>query len=366
MDGRHESLIRAQQIAPPLGGLLLLWYEANQRPLPWRGTSDPYAIWLSEVMLQQTQVEAVIPYYLRFLKAFPTIEALARAPLEGVLKLWENMGYYSRARHLHAAARVLAASHGGRLPDNPAELRELPGIGAYTSGAILSIAFGKAVPAVDGNVKRVLSRIFTVNGPLNTGSTQRLISALAEALIPKEEPGRFNQALMDLGAMLCRPRIPRCAACPLTSLCLAFIGNCQHRFPVAGKRAVRPRREAAVAVIRDGEERLLVIRRPERGFLGGLWTFPGGMLQPGETAAEALEKRCREELEIAVAVGKSLITLQQAYTHFQLTLHVFFATLRQEGPQLLAGGDRRWASPGEIPGLPFSRAEQKVLAALFP
>jgi len=366
MDDRQESLERAEKNAMRIANLLLSWYDQNQRFLPWRNTDDPYAIWLSEVMLQQTQVDAVIPYYRRFLERFPTIQDLARAPLDAVLKIWENMGYYSRARHLHAAARLVVASHGGRLPENPQDLKALPGIGPYTSGAILSIAFGKPVPAVDGNVKRVLSRLFAVDRPLNAGSTLRLISALAEKLVPTENPGRFNSALMELGALLCRPGIPRCSDCPLVSICLAYAGNDQHLLPVAGKKAKRPHKEAAVAILRDSEDRLLIVQRPSAGFLGGLWTFPGGMLGPGETVAEALKKRCRDELNISISVGESLMALQQVYSHFQLTLHVFSGTILEGNPKPRAEGDWRWATSKEIRRFPFSRAELRILSALFP
>lgn len=364
MDVRHESLERAERDAASIAALLTAWYEKNKRPLPWRSTSDPYAIWLSEIMLQQTQAEAVIPYYRRFLERFPTIEDLARAPLEAVLKMWEKMGYYSRARHLHQTARLLVSLHGGRFPENPDDLKALPGIGLYTAGAILSIAFGKPVPAVDGNVKRVLSRLFSVDSPLNLGSTRRILHALAEKLVPIGEPGRFNQALMELGALLCRPKTPQCPDCPLRSICLAYRGNCQQRLPVSGKKTKRPHREAVAAVILGPEKRILLIQRPASGFLGGLWTFPGGMICPGETLTEALEKRCREELNISISVGKPLMTLQQAYSHFHLTLHVFQGTIPSGVTGFPAQDRRRWATSAEVRGLPFSGAELRILEAL--
>jgi len=364
---QQQALEQAEERARRFADLLLSWYERNKRLLPWRNTADPYAIWLSEIMLQQTQVDAVIPYYLRFLERFPTIRELAEAPLGAVLKIWENMGYYSRARNLHSAARLVVARHCGRLPANLDDLKALPGIGLYTAGAILSIAFEKPVPAVDGNVKRVISRLFVVDGPGNAGSTQRLISALAEKIVPVRMPGRFNQALMELGALLCRPKTPQCPECPLQSCCLAYAGNCQHLLPVSGKRKKRPHKEAAVAIIRNSENRLLIIQRPKDGFLGGLWTFPGGMLNPGEAVREALEKRCRERLNLSIAVGAPLMTLQQAYTHFQLTLHVFSGAIPEGGyPESSAKGNWCWATFEDIRGLPFSRAELRILAALFP
>jgi len=365
-DVRQGSLEWAEQKAGTIAELLLSWYEESRRLLPWRNTSDPYAIWISEIMLQQTQVDAVIPYYLRFLERFPTIQDLARAPLEAVLKVWENMGYYSRARHLHAAAQIVVAFHGGRLPEDANALKALPGIGPYTSGAILSIAFGKPVPAVDGNVKRVLSRLFAVDRPLNAGSTLRLISALAEKLVPAEKPGLFNAALMELGALLCRPGIPRCSACPLISVCLAYADNCQHFLPVTGKRAKRPHREAAAAILRDSLDRLLIVQRPAAGFLGGLWTFPGGMLNPGESVSEGLKNRCREEFNISISVQEPLMTLQQGYTHFQLTLHVFSGTILESDSESPVKSNRLWTSAAEIRSFPFSRAESKILDVLFP
>ncbi|OPY84266.1 MAG: putative A/G-specific adenine glycosylase YfhQ [Syntrophus sp. PtaU1.Bin208] len=366
MDDRQGSLKWAEQKAKEIATLLLSWYDKNKRLLPWRTTVDPYAIWLSEIMLQQTQVEAVIPYYRRFLEQFPTIQELARAPLEAVLKAWENMGYYSRARNLHAAARLVMDSHGGQLPENPAELRALPGIGPYTAGAILSIAFGKPLPAVDGNVKRVLSRLFAVDRPLDVGSTQQFISALAEKLVPIKEPGLFNSALMELGALVCRPGIPQCTRCPLTSICLAHAGECQHLLPVTGSRANRPHREAGAVILRDSQNRLLIVQRPAAGFLGGLWKFPGGMLSPGETTSEGLKNRCREELNLSISVQEPLLKLQQGYTHFQLTLHVFSGTILEGNPGLPAAGNRLWASVGDIRSFPFSRAELRILDALFP
>jgi len=365
MDKRTTSLKRAEQTAGDIADFLLAWYEKNKRRLPWRNTNDPYAIWLSEIMLQQTQVEGVIPHYRRFLERFPTIEDLARATLEEVLKSWENMGYYSRARNLHAASRRIMDVHGGRLPENPDELKALPGIGPYTSGAILSMAFGKAVPAVDGNVKRVLCRLFAVDSPLSDGATQRFITALAEKLVPAERPGPFNSALMELGALLCRPGTPPCPDCPLRTNCLGYAGNCQNRLPVAGKKAKRTDKEAGAAILRDSEGRFLIVQRPADGFLGGLWKFPGGMLHAGETVTEALKSRCREELGISISVKDHLMTLQQVYSHFRLTLHVFSGTVQGDGPLSPAAGNRLWASPGDIRKYPFSRVELRILDALF-
>ena len=219
---------------------LLDWYRQHQRILPWRENPDPYRVWISEIMLQQTRVETVIPYYQHFLKRFPTVKALAAASLDEVLKAWENMGYYARARHLHWAAQMIVDQLNGLIPDNRETLSGLPGIGPYTTGAILSIAFGQPVAAVDGNVRRVLSRLFAVKEPMDRPKTQRELQVRAEALLPKHSPGSFNQALMDLGAMICTPRIPNCQDCPIQRLCRGRKAHLQDHLPVSAKKIPIP------------------------------------------------------------------------------------------------------------------------------
>ncbi|MFW5868776.1 MAG: A/G-specific adenine glycosylase, partial [Armatimonadota bacterium] len=229
MTGEDRSQIR---------GLLLAWFDAHRRDLPWRRTSDPYRIWVSEIMLQQTQVDRVIDYYERFLVAFPTVEALAEAPIDDVLRLWEGLGYYSRARNLHAAARVIVQEHGGEFPRSPEAIRALPGIGEYTAGAVQSIAFGVPVPAVDANVIRVLARLFAVEGDVSAGEERRRIADLAAEVVPDDRPGDFNQALMELGALLCIPGRPGCLICPLSEVCRAKLRGLQATIPPPKSRAV--------------------------------------------------------------------------------------------------------------------------------
>ena len=221
----------ADKIKNLLDRQLLAWYKRNQRSLPWRKTSDPYRIWISEIMLQQTQVDTVIPYYHRFLKAFPTVSSLARAPLQDVLKVWENLGYYSRARNIHAAARMIVEKFGGQIPDNLEEIKTLPGIGHYTAGAILSIAYGQALPAVDGNVRRILCRLFAIRKPVDDAREQKQLQKLAASLIPAKHPGDFNQALMDLGATICKAKNPDCSRCPVACLCQARLTDLQNVLP---------------------------------------------------------------------------------------------------------------------------------------
>ena len=259
--------------------LLLDWYKKNKRDLPWRKTRDPYRTWVAEVMLQQTRVDTVIPYYERFLKRFPDVRALARARVDDVLKAWENLGYYSRARQLHEAAGVVVKQFGGTIPEEMEDLRKLPGVGAYTAGAILSIAFGRRFAAVDGNVIRVIARLFAIEDPVDGSKAKNRIGAIAERLVPASEPGHYNQALMDLGSGICTPRSPACPACPLAAACRARKKGNQESIPVKKKSAAVPHREAAVAVIRNDRGEILLVKRPGRGTSRRPLEFSGGLPQ---------------------------------------------------------------------------------------
>lgn len=253
------------------------WFDRVARDLPWRRTSDPYAIWLSEVMLQQTRVDTVVDYYARFMQRFPSVEALAEAPLGDVLSVWSGLGYYRRARELHLAAREITAHHGGRLPETAEALRGLRGVGRYTAGAIASIAYGQQEPLVDGNVARVLARLFVVEEDVRSAAGQRVLWALAARLVPKDRPGRFNEALMELGATVCAPRAPRCHVCPVVAHCGAAALERQGELPRAAAKK-RPTRvellAAVVSVTRAGCRRVLLARRAEEGLFGGLWEPP--------------------------------------------------------------------------------------------
>jgi len=321
-------------------------------------------VWVSEIMLQQTQVQTVLPYYRRFLTRFPTVRSLAATSVDEVLKAWENLGYYSRARHLHAAAGQIVKRWQGLLPSTEEELRLLPGIGAYTAGAIASIAYGIKAPALDGNVRRVLCRLFAVQGPLDQNRTQRRLRALAEALIPAGDPGRFNQGLMDLGAAVCTPRKPACDRCPLQDLCLAAARGLQEKLPLKRKRPTLPHKQMTAAILADKRGRYLVVQRPAQGLLGGLWGFPGGARQDGERPQESLRRAVKKDLGIAVRCGKELAAINHAYTHFSITLHVYRCSIRNGKPQPLKCRGVKWATPEELYRLPFSRADRKVMEAL--
>jgi len=250
---------------------LLQWFKKNQRDLPWRKTKDPYAIWVSEIMLQQTQVATAIPYYEKFLETFPTVPRLANANLSEVLKIWEGLGYYSRARNLHRASRIISNHFGGKIPDNLKDLLGLPGVGRYTAGAILSIAFNQEAPILDGNVKRVLSRLLAMAG--TSRKTEKTLWKYSASLIPEGQAGSFNQALMELGATLCRPKDPLCLRCPLKKLCEGYRLRKQEQFPSKPAKKRIPRIEAVGAVI-SKNGKVLLKQRPPKGLLGGLWEFP--------------------------------------------------------------------------------------------
>jgi A/G-specific adenine glycosylase len=339
---------------------LLPWYARQARDLPWRRTRDPYRIWASEVMLQQTRVETVLPYYQEFLRRFPDLATLAAAPLEAVLKTWEGLGYYRRARAFHAAAQGCVADYGG-LPATHAEFHRLPGVGDYTAAAVWAIAFGEPHLPLDGNVRRVLARLCD----LDTGrdrdyheAGEPLLGGLGRAEVPA-----MAQALMELGATLCRPRNPACAICPLRRACRALrVGTVAVR-PRARARAGGPHHQVAIAYLRDRTGRILLARRPEDGFLGGLWELPGGKIEPGEEAAAALRRELREEAGIDCIRALRLIgAVEHAYTHFRVTLQLFEGETSQRGRLGDGPAEIRWVDPDRLGDYVVPRGTRKALA----
>lgn len=343
---------------------LLAWYDANRRDLPWRRTRDPYAIWISEAMLQQTRVETVIPYWERFLARFPDVGSLARAELDDVYALWTGLGYYSRARNLKAAAGSIVADHGGCLPDTAERLRNLPGIGRYTAGAVASIAFEREEPLVDGNVVRVFARLEDIREDSASKPVVDRLWSLASALVAGERPGDLNQALMELGATLCTPKQPRCLLCPLRRECRGFAAGEPERLPKKTKRtAVRTMRAIAVAVEREGK--LLAVRRPETGLMAGLWELPGGELAEGEEAKDHAARILREVVGLEVRGLASVGHVEHLFTHRRLVLEVFrtkalpAARVRRQGYTA-----HRWVEAASLLDLAHAGVTRKALALL--
>ena len=342
---------------------LLRWFDREARDLPWRRTGDPYAIWISEIMLQQTRVRAAVPYYERFVRRFPTVHTLAKARLDSVLKLWEGLGYYSRARNLHKAAQEIVTRFGGQLPETRSELLSLPGIGVYTAGAISSIAFGQREPLVDGNVTRVLCRVFRIHRNPKEAAVQKKLWSLAEELLPSTRPGDFNQALMELGSEICLPRNPQCEVCPLRRTCLAKRHGEQNRLPVRRRKKPIPCHTVVVGVIeRNG--RVLIDKRPSEGLLGGLWEFPGGKKQSGESLEEALHREVLEEIGIRIHVGEPIATVDHAYSHFRIRLYAFRCTYVSGTAQCLGCDAVKWVRPGDLHRYAFPAANKKIIRAL--
>jgi A/G-specific adenine glycosylase len=316
-------------------------------------------VWISEIMLQQTRVETVIPYFHRWMQRFPTVQALAAASEQDVLQTWEGLGYYRRARNLYQAAREVITRFEGHLPTTRAELESLPGIGRYTAGAIASMAFGQDEPALDGNLRRVLARMFNLSMPLRSPQGQQTLEQLLEEHLPRGQAGDFNQAMMDLGATLCTPRAPDCARCPLAAVCQANQLGVQEARPVADERRQVPHYTVTAAVIqRDGQ--VLIAQRPAAGLLGGMWEFPDGKQEPEETLLACLEREILEELGVRVAVGAQFGVFRHAYTHFKVTLHAFYCTLGSEEPRPIEASGLRWVLPSELAGFPMGKIDRQI------
>jgi A/G-specific adenine glycosylase len=352
-------------VISPLAERLLDWYAKYARRLPWREHPDPYAVWVSEIMLQQTRIETVVPYFQRWMERFPDLESLSDAPLQEVLSAWEGLGYYSRARNLQLAAKVIVANHGGKIPQDVAQLRKLPGIGRYTAGAIASIAFEQDEPALDGNIRRVLARVFNVREPARSPAGERRLWELAALNLPAGKAGDYNQALMDLGAIICTPRSPACSTCPLSDICQAFALGVQAERPVLSKRSATPHYTVTAAVIQRAGE-VLIAQRPLKGLLGGLWEFPGGKLQPGEDLVSCLQREICEELGVDISVGGSMGVFHHAYTHFRVTLHAFSCELRNgDQPHPIQVKDLRWVSFEDLRSYPMGKIDRQIADRLL-
>lgn len=343
---------------------LLAWYREHRRDLPWRRTQDPYRIWLSEVMLQQTQVETAWGYYERFITRFPTLERLAEADVDEVLELWAGLGYYRRARNFHAAVKEVAQSYGGEVPQDAKVFGSLPGVGPYTTGAVLSIAYGEPIPAIDGNVMRVLSRLAAIADPIDRSAGRRRVEEAAATLLAVEAPGDWNQVLMELGALVCRPKSPKCHACPVARWCLAALDGTAEALPVSTRRSEVRRVERLVGVVEVGGD-VVLTRRPEDGLLGGLWDLPAVEGEPGTWALPGEREQALlghladlgfEGLRLYASIG----TTSHKFSHVEWQMHVYRcrAAASPIGAYLKVPKE-------EILGLPLPRATGKVLELAF-
>jgi A/G-specific adenine glycosylase len=367
---RQENLRQLSKHIPPrrrasLHKRLLAWYRANRRDLPWRRTRDPYRIWVSEVMLQQTQTVKVLEYYERFLERFPDIYALAQAPRDEVLKAWEGMGYYARARNLHRAASHVVESFNGRLPRDYEKLLSIPGIGPYTAAAVASIAFNRDHAVADGNVERVLCRWLKIQAPPKSSGGKKILRALAQWILPPRQARDWNQAMMELGALICAPRQPQCHLCVVAKYCRARQElDDPAQLPVKSPRRVLPHHQIVVGLVwNDGK--LLIDQRPNDGLLGGLWEFPGGKIENGERHAEALRRELREELAIEIEVGDYFMAVEHAYTHLRVTLHVYHCLYQSGEPKALGCQSWHWIEPSKLREFAFPNANRKIIDRLL-
>lgn len=348
-----------------IAGALLDWFSRHKRDLPWRETYSPYHVWISEIMLQQTQMERGVEYFRRWIDRFPDVTSLARAPQDEILKLWEGLGYYSRARNLHKAAQVIMEHHDGALPSSMEGLLALPGIGPYTARAIASIAFRQDVCVVDANVERVVSRLYNIEQPVKSRQAQKEISEYGQRLLPKGHARDFNQALMEFGSLVCTPRSPSCPQCPLAQWCRAREAGVQEQRPVVAKAPAPVYLTMATGIlIHDG--RILTQKRLAEDVWGNLWEFPGGVVEDGETPQEAVIREYMEETGLVVNHPEPIASFKHSFTRFRVTLHAFSVTLLSspEELSLQAAQEHRWASWSEIMKLAFPAGHRKLVRHL--
>jgi len=348
-----------------IGRTLADWFPQRRRDLPWRRNPTPYRVWISEIMLQQTQIERVIAFFQAWMERLPTVRHTADADRETLLKLWEGLGYYNRAINIHRTAGILRDEHGGDLPADYKRLLALPGIGPYTAGAIMSLAFNEPYPAVDANAERMLSRVFDIEEPIKATATQKRLRHKATELIPQGRARELNQALMEHGALVCLPRDPRCRECPIAAACLARERGVAEMRPNKGASKPITYLEAVVGILVH-EGRIFVQKRPEGGLMPGLWEFPGGKLREGEAPVEGLEREMREELNIDIRLGQPLAEVRHGYTSFRVLLRAYFCSpaTDPEAIRLAAASESRWVDPARLQDFSFPAANRRLVAML--
>ncbi|WP_186576710.1 A/G-specific adenine glycosylase [Aquibacillus kalidii] len=334
---------------------LINWFEKEKRDLPWRQDQDPYKVWVSEIMLQQTKVDTVIPYFNNFIEKFPTLADLAEADEQDVLKAWEGLGYYSRARNLQTAVREVVSSYDSKVPDVPEEVSGLKGVGPYTTGAILSIAYGVPEPAVDGNVMRVLSRILQIEKDIAKQSTRKIFEACVRQIISKANPSSFNQGLMELGALICTPKSPSCLLCPVQEHCKAFENGIQEQLPVKSKAKKQKHVQYFSYIIKDKYDNYLVEQRPDSGLLANLWQFP--MVPSAEVDVEHATQWISQVYGIEISVGTKLKSIKHVFSHLTWDIQVFEATCESGS---LTGARAQFIPLNQLTDYPFPVSHQKI------
>jgi A/G-specific adenine glycosylase len=344
---------------------LIQWYNQNKRPLPWRLNQDPYRIWISEIMLQQTRVDQAIPYFLRFIKAFPTVEDLALASQHDVFMLWEGLGYYSRARNLHSSAKRIVAEFGGKLPENADDIKSLKGIGEYTAAAVLSIAYNQKYAVVDGNVIRVVTRYLGIESDIRLAFVKNQVQRFVDGQIPSDYPSEFNQAMMELGATICTPKKPNCEECPIQLNCIGYQSARTDTIPYKSPAKKVPHHNIIVGVIENEDGKILIAKRPENTMLGGLWEFPGGKKEKGESEIDTLNRELFEELGVKIHEEERFFEIKHAYSHFKITLVAYKCKLKNGTPEPMVNSEIKWVNKSELLEYPFPKANRNLTLAII-
>lgn len=343
---------------------LINWFNKSKRDLPWRKNRTPYRVWISELMLQQTRVNQVIPYYNKWMKNFPSLTKLSSASEQDILKLWEGLGYYSRARNIHKSSQIIKDKYQNKFPKNPSEIELLPGIGSYTKAAICSLAYNLDYAVLDGNVIRVLSRFFLYDKDILKNSSKKHLQEIIDSSLPEGKAGEFNEAMMELGSQICTPKSPKCNICPIENKCLAKKTNQQSQYPIKNIKKNIPHIIVGAAVIIDSKNRILVSQRSNKKMLGGLWEFPGGKKELNETIEQCIIREIKEEVGLKIEIKNFLTCINHSYSHFSMEMHTYYAKIINGFPKGLEGQKIKWLKKNRLRELPYSIADLKVIDAI--